>query len=97
MAKVQVGFVAFRDEKGNFLPKTKPIYREIPDEVLKSEDGGFYLYLWRADSQRGGGRADPTFCQEVFGAQAGDAGCRAETGVNSYDRFGIDARLGVLQ
>ena len=35
MAKVQVGFVAFRDEKGNFLPKTKPIYREIPDEVLK--------------------------------------------------------------
>ncbi len=40
MARIQVGFVAFRDEKGNFLPKTKPIYREIPDEAAKEAEAG---------------------------------------------------------
>ncbi|MBQ2735522.1 MAG: hypothetical protein IJF33_06785 [Clostridia bacterium] len=31
MAKVQVGIIVYRDEKGNFLPETQPIYRELPD------------------------------------------------------------------
>ena len=38
MAKVQVGIIAYRDEKGNFLPKTKPIYRDFPN-VPEPHDG----------------------------------------------------------
>ncbi len=31
MARVQVGVICYRDSDGNFLPETKPIYREIPE------------------------------------------------------------------
>lgn len=35
MTKVQTGVIAFRDEKGNFLP-AKPIYEDIPDTEAKT-------------------------------------------------------------
>lgn len=31
MAKVQVGIIVYRDEEGNFLPKTQPVYRDFPN------------------------------------------------------------------
>ena len=42
MARVQVGIIADRDEKGNFLP-ARPLYREIPDEEYKRMKNSFWL------------------------------------------------------
>lgn len=36
MKKIIVGTVAKRDKDGNFLP-SKPIYREIPDDVKEAD------------------------------------------------------------
>ena len=38
MARVQVGEIIMRDEKGNFLPNHIPIYRDLPD--IKSPETG---------------------------------------------------------
>ena len=43
MAKIQVGIIVYRDETGNFLPKTRPIYRDIDRTNQPRPKGGLCL------------------------------------------------------